>query len=140
ASNYITESGKARVWTLTSTNAKNKSKTLDKTAFIINKIAEGCAAGGDINAKYDGEGWWQYDLKQEYFRNDKDKNLEMYNICLNTAAVDYGVSVGSLKETFDKTVSRDALFCSVGTIESAIQKMGGQFDTTVSKAFTFKNK
>lgn len=140
ASNYITESGKARVWTLTSTNAKNKSKTLDKTAFIINKIAEGCAAGGDINAKYDGEGWWQYDLKQEYFRNDKDKNLEMYNICLNTAAVDYGATVGSLKEAFHNTVTRDALFCGIGTIDSAIQKMGSQYDKAVQSAFTFKNK
>ena len=140
ASNYMTESGKARVWTLTSTNAKNKSKTLDKTAFIINKIAEGCAAGGDLNAKYDGEGWWQYDLKQEYFRNDKDKNLDMYNICLNTATVDCGVSVGALKEAFYNTVVRDALFCNVGTIDSAIQKMGSQYDKAVSSAFTFKNK
>ena len=146
ASNYITESGKARVWTLTSTNAKNKSKTLDKTAFIINKIAEGCAAGGDINAKYDGEGWWQYDLMQEYFRKDKSgkdnrqNNLDMYNICLNTAAVDYGVSVGSLKEAFDKTVSRDALFCNVNSIAQAIQNIPGQCATAVEKAFTFKNK
>ena len=138
ASNYITESGKARVWTLTSTNAK--SKTIDESVTILNMLAEGCAAGGDINAKYDGEDWWQYDLKQEYFRNDKDKNLEMYNICLNTAAVDYGVQVGSLKEAFDKTVVRDALFCSVGTIESAIQKMGSQYDKAVQVAFTFKNK
>lgn len=135
ASNYATESGKARVLTLTSTNAK--SKTLDKTAFILTKLAEGCAAGGDINAKYGGESWWQYDLKQEYFRNDRDKNLEMYNILLDTAAVDYGVTT-ALKEAFDKTVTRDAIFCNKSSIESAIQSIGSQYDQAVSKAFTFK--
>lgn len=135
AKDYATESGKARVLTLTSTNAK--SKTLEKTAFILTKLAEGCAAGGDLNGKYDGESWWQYDLKQEYFRNDKDKNLEMYNILLDTATVDYGAQT-TLKEAFDKTVSRDAIFCNKGTIESAIQSIGSQYDTAVSKAFTFK--
>ncbi|MBQ8474234.1 MAG: hypothetical protein IJ499_01060 [Clostridia bacterium] len=136
ASNYATESGKARVLTLTSTNAK--SKTVEKSAFILTKIAEGCAAGGDLNGTYDGESWWQYDLKQEYFRNDKDKNLEMYNILLDTATVDYGASITTLKEAFDKTVTRDAIFCNKGKITDAIQSIGSQYDTAVSKAFTFK--
>ena len=64
----------------------------------------------------------------------------MYNICLNTAAVDYGATVGSLKEAFHNTVTRDALFCGIGTIDSAIQKMGSQYDKAVQSAFTFKNK
>lgn len=136
ATNYITEAGKASALTCTSTNAK--SDTIDKSVMILNMLADGCAAGGDLNGKYNGEDWWQYDLKQEYFRNDKDKNLDMYNICLETAVVDNGYAVKALNEEFFKTVVRDAIFCKQGTIDSAIQKMGSQFDKDIQKAFTFK--
>lgn len=136
AKDYMTESGKAKIMTLTSTNAK--SKDAKKSAAILNMLADGCAAGGDLNGKYEGETWWQYDLKQDYFRNDKDKNLEMYNICLDTAVVDWGAGVEEFRKTFFRKVGVEAIYGKQGTVTSAIQGIGSSYDKAVKSAFTFK--
>lgn len=136
AKDYMTESGKAKIMALTSTNAK--SKDAKKSVAILNMLADGCAAGGNLNGKYDGEDWWEYDLKQDYFRNDRDKNLEMYNILLDTAVVDWGAGVEDLRSTFLKKVGVEAIFGKKGTVTSAIQGIGSSYDKAVSSAFTFK--
>lgn len=133
ATNYITDAGNARVWTCTSTNAK--SKDIDKTMIILTLLASGCAYPNDT---IDNDDWWQYDLKREYFRNDHDKNLEVYNILLDTAAVDYGAAVTGLQQEFLHSVVRDAVFCRQGTVESRISSVGPMYSSTVARALTLK--
>lgn len=133
ATDYVTDGYNARVFVCTSTNAK--SKTLDKSVAIINLLAEKLACP---NGKYEGEDWWQYDTKKDYFINDADKNLEMYNIILDNHAVDYGGAVTSLQDAFLDKVVRDGIFCGNGTITANLQSLGSSYDKAVSSAFTFK--
>lgn len=131
ATNYITDSGNARVWTCTSTNAN--SKNIDKTVLILTLLAAGCAYPNDT---IDSDDWWQYDLKKEYFRNDQDDNLEMYNILLDTASVDYGVAVTGLQQEFLLGVVRNAVFCNIGTVDSNIASIGSTYDNLVYRSLT----
>lgn len=131
ATNYITDSSNARVWVCTSTSARSRDK--DESALILALLAAGCAYP---NEDIESDDWWQYDIKREYFRNNQNDNLEMYNILLDTATVDYGTSVTSLHEAFLSDVVRDAIFCQKGTITSRLSYMGSQYDKAVNNALS----
>ncbi len=134
AKEYMTEAGNARVMCLTSTNAKTKDSA--KSAAILKLLAQGCANAGNLNGKYAGEEWWKEDIKMDYFRNDRDKNLEMYEIILDSALVDNGEKLKELKTDFYDKVVINAIYCNSGTIESTIQSLAG-YDKQL-KQFEFK--
>lgn len=130
-SNYRTDAGTAGIFVCTSTNAE--SETLDKTTTILNLLAE-------PEPGYEDESWWEYDLKREYFQNDSaNEDLAMYKICLDTAVSDYGVTVNTLYNQFDRTVLQGAVYFNEATVSSAIQSLGTTYDKAIQSMFTFKN-
>lgn len=129
--NYRTDAGTAGVFVCTSTNAE--SDTLDKTTAILNLLAE-------PEPGYEDESWWEYDLKREYFQNDSaNDDLAMYKLCLNTAVSDYGVTVNTLYNQFDRTVLQGSVYFNEATVSSAIQSLGTTYDKAIQSMFTFKN-
>lgn len=129
-SNYRTDAGTAGVFVCTSTNAA--SNTIAKTVKILNLLAE-------PEKGYEGESWWEYDLKKEYFQSGSaDKDLKMYKLCLDTAVADYGVTVNTLYNQFDRKVVQGAVFLGESSVSSAIQSLGTTYDKAISSMFTFK--
>lgn len=138
ASSYITDATNARVWVCTSTNAK--SKTVEKSVALMNEIASRTAAN-DIAGKksYAGESWWQYGLKKEYFKgNTEDKNLEMYNICLDTSTTDPGTTVSALMGAFTEGVIGKGIIMGTSNISTEIGAIGASADKSIKSMFTFK--
>ena len=129
-SNYRTDAGTAGVFVCTSTNAA--SNTISKTVKILNLLAE-------PEKGYEGESWWEYDLKKEYFQSaSANKDIEMYKICLDTAVADYGVTVNTLYNQFDRKVVQGSIFLGESSVSAAIQSLGTTYDKAIDSMFTFK--
>lgn len=127
ASSYITDANNARVFVMTSTNAKNADYS--KSIAIFNALSRPPKG-------YEGNGWWEYDIKKEYFQSkSQDKDLEMYIIGLNSAHTDVGWSVTALNTDFTKIVINGSIFWGQKTPSAAIDSLKGIYDKTIDSIF-----
>lgn len=127
ASNYIGNADNARVWCMTSTNAK--SPDYKKSVFIFNELTK-------PSEGYEGDDWWEYDVKQEYFQSESaDKDIEMYKLCIDTASVDVGWGIISMREDFTQTAIYGPVFWNTTTPAAAVSSLKGTYDRTISSMF-----
>ena len=127
ASDYIGNADNARVWCMTSTNAE--SEDYKKSVFIFNELTK-------PSEGYEGDDWWEYDVKQEYFQTESaDKDIEMYKLCIDTASVDVGWGIVSMREDFTQTAVYGPIFWNTTTPTAAVSSLEGTYDRTISSMF-----
>ncbi len=126
--NYICSADNARIFTMTSTNAKNKD--VAKSVAIFNALST-------PSEGYEGNDWWEYDVKSEYFqKGSADKDLAMYKLCLNTSTIDIGWSVKTLKDGYMNNGVYGPIFQSNGhTPKAGINSISGTYDKLVNATF-----
>ena len=62
----------------------------------------------------------------------------MYKICLDTAVADYGVTVNTLYNQFDRKVVQGSVFLGESSVSAVIQSLGTTYDKAIDSMFTFK--
>lgn len=129
--NYISSAGNARIFAMTSTNANNKD--FEKSVTIFNALSE-------PSKGYEGNDWWEFDVKSEYFQKDSaDVDFEMYMTSINTSEVDPGWRLLTLKESFLSNGVLGPIFWKNGqTVQAGISSIAGTFDKTVDSVFNKK--
>ncbi len=129
--NYISSAGNARVFAMTSTNANNKD--FEKSVTIFNALST-------PSKGYEGNDWWEFDIKSEYFQKaSADADLEMYKTSINTSQVDPGWRLLTLKESFLNNGVLGPIFWKNGqTVQAGISSIAGTFDKTIDSVFNKK--
>lgn len=129
--NYISSAGNARIFAMTSTNANNKD--YEKSIAIFNALST-------PSKGYEGNDWWEFDVKSEYFQKaSADKDLEMYKTSINTSGVDAGWRLLTLKESFLNNGVLGPIFWKNGqTVQAGINSIAGTFDKTIDSVFNKK--
>ncbi len=129
--NYISSAGNARVFAMTSTNANNKD--YEKSIAIFNALST-------PSKGYEGNDWWEFDVKSEYFQKDSaDTDFEMYMTSINTSEVDPGWRLLTLKESFLSKGVLGPIFWKNGqTVQAGINSIAGTFDKTIDSVFNKK--
>ncbi len=126
--NYISSAGNARVFAMTSTNANNKD--YEKSIAIFNALST-------PSKGYEGNDWWEFDIKSEYFQKaSADVDFEMYMTSINTSNVDPGWRLLTLKESFLSKGVLGPIFWKNGqTVQAGINSIAGTFDKTIDSVF-----
>lgn len=124
AEDYVCPSQNARNFCITSTN-----ENVDKTVVILNALAR-------YMEEYGGEeNWWHYDLEKDYFQDGDTASVNAYITCLDNAAIDMGVGVTDLWETFQETVVKDSIFNNKGTPASRIESISGKYQSAIDAIY-----
>lgn len=120
---YVSLANNMRMFAVPSTN-----KDLDKTALIWNAITEPLEG-------FEGEQWWQDDLRDEAFRDDQ--SVENYNLLLQKSIVDYGYTVVEMRMGFNDAVIQQSIYHNKITPAAALDIIKGmyqeQFDALFNK-------
>ena len=124
ASDYVSPSNHARVFTVTSTN-----KDSDITAKIFDALAVPPAG-------YSGKDWWLDDVQLDYFQNNDKQSINIYKMMLEKSMWDMGLGIDTLSEGFHRNALFGPVFWNSGkTTNAAIDSIKGVYDKAVKDVF-----
>lgn len=120
---YVSSSGHARVFYITSTN-----KHLDFTAQIFNALSE--APSG-----YEGNQWWKDEIALDYFQNGDSKSLDIYLNSLDNMSFDYGLGMDNVFDGFKDAAFGSIFWNSGKTPSAALESIKGNYDSAINDFF-----
>lgn len=121
ANDYTSLANNMRIFAVTSTN-----KDLDKTALIWNALTEPMEG-------FEGDLWWQEDMRDEIYRDDQ--SIEMYNMLLEKSFIDYGYQVTDLGFNFENVAIHDSVYMNIKSPAAALDSIKGMFQEQVDAIF-----
>lgn len=120
---YVSPAHTMRTFCITSTN-----DDLDKVAIVMNALADNF--GG-----YQSDADWYEDVKADYFKNDADKNMEMYELILNSSMIDYGLAIENLETAFNHDVVLNSIYWKKSTPSVAADSIKNQYTDLIDNVF-----
>lgn len=120
---YVSPAHTMRTFCITSTN-----DDLDKVAIVMNAFADNF--GG-----YQSDTDWYEDVKADYFKNDADKNMEMYELILNSSMIDYGLAIENLETAFNHDVVLNSIYWKKSTPSVAADSIKNQYTDLIDNVF-----
>ncbi|MBR7133713.1 MAG: extracellular solute-binding protein [Clostridia bacterium] len=121
ATEYTSSSAHTRAFAFTTTN-----KDIDKSVIVFNTMARILSESGD------GDNWWKEDIKRDYFTKNQDKNLEIYELILESSTIDYGTVVPDFLSHVSNNMVGKAIYLNQGTPASQAESLSGVFTDTIN--------
>jgi len=122
--NYVTPAHNEKTFCVTSTN-----KDLDKAVVVINALADGF--GG-----YKGDDWYE-DVAADYFKNDVEKNVEMYKLIIDSNMIDYGLTIEGLEAHYYSLI-QNSIYTKTTTPAAAVDSIKNTYTDAINSVFNKK--
>ena len=84
---------------------------------------------------YQSDTDWYEDVKADYFKNDADKNMEMYELILNSSMIDYGLAIENLETAFNHDVVLNSIYWKKSTPSVAADSIKNQYTDLIDNVF-----
>ena len=122
--NYVTPAHNEKAFCVTSTN-----KDLEKAVVVINALADGF--GG-----YKGDDWYE-DVAADYFKNDVEKNIEMYKLIIDSNMIDPGLTIEGLEANY-YSIIQNSIYTRTTTPAAAVDSIKNTYTDAINSVFNKK--